>query len=245
MRKKFTLIELLVVIAIIAILAALLLPALNKARQTALANGCRGNQKQVLNALFMYFSDYGDTWTPRATTGAGGDGKWNQVLFTWNYLPKNSNTVMCPGVYPFNFGADPTPGSADYLTLGMRKMHTYATPAAHMDGPFAWGGFLFKKVSNPASYFFTADALHVNRFNSNGLLTQLHEVCIRKEDTNYSSLFGAHDGLTNTGYLDGHVAAAAPADICRQAIADFSSAGSILYPSLTGYRNKHGQLQGL
>ena len=61
-RRLFTLIELLVVIAIIAILAAMLLPALNKAREVAKKINCINNLKTIGSSSLMYRNDFND-WT--------------------------------------------------------------------------------------------------------------------------------------------------------------------------------------
>jgi len=70
--RGFTLIELLVVIAIMAILASLLLPALNRARARGYTASCLANLKQLQTAWLMYLDDFADRFPPNKSARVGG-----------------------------------------------------------------------------------------------------------------------------------------------------------------------------
>ncbi len=63
-RKAFTLIELLVVVAIIAVLMAVMLPSLSRAREQAKTTACLSNQRQIGTAITMYASEFNGVIVP-------------------------------------------------------------------------------------------------------------------------------------------------------------------------------------
>ena len=116
-KCSFTLIELLVVIAIIAILASMLLPALNKAREKAKAVQCLSNLKQLGTSVRLYAGDNAG-FAPICNDTVGTKMLWSETLCAYKYVPGDQTAPHKSKVYHCPVMPEPT---AKGRTYGLRR----------------------------------------------------------------------------------------------------------------------------
>ena len=209
MSKKFTLIELLIVIAIIAILAAMLLPAISSARKKAYSIQCTSQLKQTLQSCLFYSNDNNDL-IPVLAAG----NTWIYNLMIKGYLTKRQ-LLICPSTRAADYTLSPSTDSTDYYyryCYGMYyksiEVEPYGTAKTN-----AFGSCWYKKGS-------TDEGIILNRAKNMSSLPFLADVIFSSQSSNYnrgwwyfcSSVFtyhsavgGIHSKRANIGFGDGHV----------------------------------------
>lgn len=134
-KRGFTLVELLVVIGIIALLIAILLPALGKARQQARQLQCMNNERQLLSALLMYTQD-NDGYFPCDCDKNGSKGNIDHDSSPWNPYAVERNPWWAEGANGIPFpitGYSGTPTSPGFL---VRYLGQTRIPVANVNAYF-------------------------------------------------------------------------------------------------------------
>jgi prepilin-type N-terminal cleavage/methylation domain-containing protein/prepilin-type processing-associated H-X9-DG protein len=149
-RRGFTLIELLVVIAIIAILAAMLMPALERAREQAITVQCVGKERQIGLALLMYANEHHD-FLPCPAMYSWYNALWMKTLMDGGYIPKSNGPsfdwygTQKPSWLPFM-----CPSRMDTVVHASAGRGNYAINEEVTGKPGSWEAVSLTKITEAA-----------------------------------------------------------------------------------------------
>lgn len=231
-RKRgrfFTLIELLVVIAIIAILAAMLLPALNKARGRANQIKCTANQKNSAAAMSMYADEY-NTFYPvymyeAATYGVSTHVSWGSWIIRLKYLPR-TDVTLCPSAAPYKDSEGNNNWQLfTYGTYGVSTGSGIGNLKGVIDLSIAgntYRGIQGNQVRRPSDTLLLVDSLHKGQHATWGSCNnwQFYSINFRGYAATATTAMLAHarhGNQINGAFLDGHVSDMAPQEYAETA----------------------------